>query len=546
MSLCARVLFRSVVPCAMGLLAVGLRAGDLVPLAGEELATQYIQYEQEWGKVVMDEAATRYAVSWNGPGTGTQEIFVRFFAGDGTPLTDEYQVNANLKSGIQDEAMMAMDEDGYVVVCWSDRHGYDGFNMGCFGRVFDPSGVPLGPEFQINASTAPVSQWEPMPAALPGGGWVIAFNGDDDGNAYIRYFDRDGTPRTGDIEFNSYTNNGQTEAECAVSPLGVVMTVYADFGGNVQAGTGTNLFVRFYDDEGNLLSGLETVANTSTLPFDQLEPRIDADGLDGFVMVWEDAGNDGSGYGIWCRRYGVDGQARGPEFRVNQVTSGNQRLPEVAADHVGNFVVTWEDASSGQTVIKARWYDHDGLPLGDEFPVTSFATGNSYRPSVAVDQAGERVVFAFGGPPVAGSNNTEDVFTRRYAHAALALSGSASIGTSEQLDLELPSGEGLVYAVLASFSSTSGLALPDGRVLPVDYDALMLHSLAFPNTGFPFVGFQGVLGPGATASASIVLPANPTLVGIPLHFACLTLDTAFVGLKYQLRHVTREASFVIE
>ena len=541
-----RVRPSSQVLLALPLLASLASAGDLLPLASEGLANQYTQYEQEWGKVAMDAAGTRFAVSWNGPGTGTQEIFVRFFAIDGTPLSNEFQVNTTLKSGIQDEPMIALDEDGYLVVCWSDRNGYDGFNMGCFGRVFDPTGAPLGPEFQINASMAPVSQWEPMPSALPGGGWVIAFNGDDDGNAYIRYFDRDGTPRTGDIEFNSYTNNGQTEAECAVLPSGVVMTTYADFGGNVMGGTGTNLFVRFYDGAGNLLSGLETVANSSTLPFDQLEPRIAADGLDGFVMVWEDAGNDGSGYGIWCRRYDSSGQPKEPEFRVNQITAGNQRLPEVACDHVGNFIVCWEDASSGQTVVKARWYDRFAVPRGDEFTVSSFASGNSYRPTVAMDASGERVVFAFGGPPVGGSNNSQDVFFRRFAFDALGLSGAGTIGTSEDLAIDLPGGEGLFYAVLASFSATSGVPLPDGRVLPVDLDPLFEHSLVFPNTGFPFTGLQGVLGPSATAAAQVVLPANPVLIGVPMHFSALSLDTAFVGLKFQLRHVTRETSFTVQ
>lgn len=531
---------------ALSALAAGAPASDLVALGPEAVANDYTGWEQEWGKVAWTPDGSRMIVAWNGLGTGPHEIHCRFFDGDGNPLGDEQQVNDSLDSGIQDEPMVAMDADGNSVVCWSDRAAYDGNNMGCFGRAYGPDGVALGPEFQINELGDHASQWEPMPCALPGGGWAFAFNGDDDGNAYLRLTDVDGTPRTGDLAINTFLNNGQTEAEVAASPDGTLFAVYADFGGNVQAGTGTNLLARVFDLDGDVLTPDEFVLNDSTLPFDQLEPRVAADGLDGFVVVWEDWGNDGSGAGIWARRYASDGTPRGAEFQVNETTAGDQLLPEVACDHVGNFVVAWEDQSSGSGVIKARHYDRDGVPLGGEFVVSGGLVGHYRRPTLAVDQAGERVTFAYGGPGISGGNNSQDVYLRHWEFRALDMPDTVSAGSTVDIDLHLPGGDGWVQRTLASFGSDLGVLLPDGRTLPLNIDPLFNHALFFPNTGLPFANFTTILPVSGQATAQVILPANPAIVGATLHFATLSADPGMVGLVNQLRHVTRARAFTIQ
>jgi hypothetical protein len=320
----------------------------LVPVGPEAFVNEDLPWNQRWGKVAIAPDASRIAVAWST--VVFHDISLRFFDADGTPTSSELLVNELFEDEDQDEPMVEMDAAGNLFVCWSDRDGSDGDGMGVFGRVYDASGVPMGPDFQISAAFTD-SQWEPMPKALPGGGWVVAFNGDNDGEAYIRFLTVDGTPTSGDVSINTFNNNGQTEAECAVSADGIVLAVFSDFGGNVVPFTQTNVFGRRFNVAGVALDPLEFLVNDSVLPFDQLEPRMAASKLPSgqgvFVIVWEDWGNDGDGAGIWARRYNTQGQAIGAEFQVNQTTAADQKLPEVAVDHVGNFIVTWEDRSTG-------------------------------------------------------------------------------------------------------------------------------------------------------------------------------------------------------
>ncbi len=390
--------------------------GEPIPLGGETKANFELTYEDEWANVSMAPDGSRYVVAWNDAFNTTAgastTINARFFDGNGVPLTGDVFVNEFFNANSQDEPMSAVDAFGNAFICWSDRNGNDGSGMGVFGRVVQLDGTPVGPDFGISATTVD-SQWEPMPAALPGGGWVVAFNGDNDGDAYLRFLDVDGTPTTpGDVQINTFDNNGQTEAEVRALPDGTVLAVFADFGGNVFPFSGTNLFGRRFDTAGNALDVDVFPLHESTTAFDQLEPRM-GNSDDTFVIVWEDRGNDGSGSGIWCRRFDATGTALETEFPVNLVTSNDQFLPEVACDRWGNFVVVWEDWAGTGNRIRARAFDRFAQPLGNGWFVSEGPSGYR-RPTVAMSEDGTSVVFAYGGPG-GGSSNSQDIYVRRYA-----------------------------------------------------------------------------------------------------------------------------------
>ncbi|GJM20884.1 MAG: hypothetical protein DHS20C15_07990 [Planctomycetota bacterium] len=530
-------------------------AGDPAPLGPELVVNETLGYQQEWGKVAMSQDGTRLAVAWSS--VLGNEVWIRFYDGDGTPRGPEQQVNTVLIDGVQDEPMVAMDDAGNVLVCWSDRNDYDGGamgtgeKMGCFGRIFGPDDLPLGPEIQLNQKVAK-SQWEPHPNALPGGGWSVSFNGDSDGDAYLTFFDTDGTPRGPDAQVNTFDSNGQTEAEHALTRDGQLLYVFADFSGHGAGGTGTNLWARLYDETGAALQTEEFLVNENTLDFDQLEPRMAAAGIDygfgGFIIVWEDWGNDGSSAGIYARLYDRDAQPLGPEFRVNGSAAGTQRLPEVAADYLGNFCVTWQDDSQGDWRIMARHFDRSGKPEGNQFEVSEGYPGDYLRPQVALDASGELFAFTYSGPGKSGpGNNGEDVYLRLFERPAITPLGTPEIGGIHGWLLDLPGGEDQFYILAAAFSAGTGLALPDGRVLPVDFDALFRFSLNNPDGApSPFEGFQGVLGTSELGLASVTLPSNPLLIGLPIHVAAATFDLEFAALKFQLRHVTRSRSVIIE
>src|SRR4051794_33444458 len=81
------------------------------------------------------------------------------------------------------------------------------------------------------------------------------------------------------------------------------------------------------------------------------------------------------------------------EFAVNTYTAGDQYAPNVAADPAGDFVITWASGSVGITGqdgsgfgIYARRYDAAGGPKDlIEQRVNTFVVGDQLYPAVAID-----------------------------------------------------------------------------------------------------------------------------------------------------------------
>ena len=110
----------------------------------------------------------------------------------------------------------------------------------------------------------------------------------------------------------------------------------------------------------------------------------------------------------------------GGEFQVNTFTTGEQTVSMVAADAAGNFLVVW--VGSGQDGndwgVFGRRYDDAGTPLGSaEFRVNSHTTGPQTSPAAAFDGTGG-VVVVWESQPLDGSHN--GIFARRYDTAGAA------------------------------------------------------------------------------------------------------------------------------
>ena len=84
------------------------------------------------------------------------------------------------------------------------------------------------------------------------------------------------------------------------------------------------------------------------------------------------------------------GQPVGPEFLVNTYTTGDQGQPVAAMDSSGDFVVVWTSLAaqdgSGFGIFGQR-YDSSGASAGPEFPVNSYTTSQQFNPSVSAAAA---------------------------------------------------------------------------------------------------------------------------------------------------------------
>ena len=81
------------------------------------------------------------------------------------------------------------------------------------------------------------------------------------------------------------------------------------------------------------------------------------------------------------QRYDASGAPLGGEFQVNTYTTGNQVLPSVASDAAGNFVVVWaERRERRQRHVRllrpGPALRRERLAVGGEFQVNTYTTGN--------------------------------------------------------------------------------------------------------------------------------------------------------------------------
>ncbi len=128
----------------------------------------------------------------------------------------------------------------------------------------------------------------------------------------------------------------------------------------------------------------------------QEQPDIAIGSLDNFVITWQSERQDGDGFGIFGRSYGLSGAPLASEFQVNSTTQGDQTDAAVAADGSGNFVVVWSSDQANGRGLYAQRFQANGERIGAEFGI-SFSSGfNSFQqqgnPDVGMDALGNFVV----------------------------------------------------------------------------------------------------------------------------------------------------------
>ena len=152
---------------------------------------------------------------------------------------------------------------------------------------------------------------------------------------------------------------------------------------------------------------------------------LSGDRFGNFVVTWTTYGQDGSHYGVFGQRFAADGSPVGAEFQVNTYTTGQQWYSSVALNDAGNFVVVWDEfpARAGGAIFGRRYDASAGF--GPEFRVNAYPSGFMLSPKVAIANDGSFVVV-WGGT---GPGDTLGVFGRRFDAAGVALGGDFLINT---------------------------------------------------------------------------------------------------------------------
>ncbi len=129
-----------------------------------------------------------FVVTWSGE-TG---VMAQRFNTAGSPLGAEFRLSSSA-TGVSPSATSL--PDGGFLVTWV-TNGQDGSEFGVFGRQFAADGSPVGDEFRVNATTQG-AQLEPSVDTLAGGDAIVAwtsYSPDASGSIHAQRFDVTAAP----------------------------------------------------------------------------------------------------------------------------------------------------------------------------------------------------------------------------------------------------------------------------------------------------------------------------------------------------------------
>ncbi len=351
--------------------------------------------------VAMNDAGD-IAIAWeddssSGDGSGNHDVFARGLLPGGCKGFDDIVVNGAVTAGHQDSPSIAMDSGGGFVVAWRDDEDGNGVGQ-IHARGFDGDGNEAFGVVTVN-SVASGQQRNPAVGMASDGSFVVAWEDDSDGgdgsgnyDIHVRSFHAGGVEQVADLVVNQDKAGQQAAPSVAVAPDGDFVVTWEDD----KDGNGLfQIYARGFNVDGTQMFGPMTVNSVDA--GQQLSPAIAMDSAGNFVIAWEDdsSGADGSGnFDIHARGFDSGGAELFPDILVNAGDGGQQLAPAIAIRPDGAFVVTWEDDSDGNGFFQifARGFDAVGAQAFGEMTVNNESAGQQLRPDVAVDAAGVFVV----------------------------------------------------------------------------------------------------------------------------------------------------------
>ena len=334
----------------------------------------------------------------DGSGAG---IYGQRYDSNGGAAGTEFRINSTTAND-QRFPVVAQLADGGFLVTWVSAL-QDGALGGIYGQRYDGAGATVGSEFRVNTTTANDQDWTTA-TGLAGGGFVVSWmsrNQDSSGwGIYGQRFGDTGVKTGGEFRINGTTANQQQLPTLAALADGSFVALWSSYG---QDGSGWGIYGQRYNDSGAAQGG-EFLVNVVTTG-NQWYPVVTGLADGGFVAAWSSYGQDGSGEGIFAQRFDEDGVRVGECFQTNNFAARNQERPAIAALSDGGFVVTW--MSSGQdgsgAGLYGRRYDAAGIAAGMEFRINDTSASDQTQAVVsALPDGGFQVTWSSDGQDGSG------------------------------------------------------------------------------------------------------------------------------------------------
>jgi len=167
--------------------------------------------------------------------------------------------------------------------------------------------------------------------------------------------------------------SGIDTAQIASASSGAVFSLDAQGRWVVTSGQGVDTLVSVEGVSMNgetFTFGVEELAVNVVYTHYLSEPQVTGLADGGWLVTWASNGSDGSGWGVYQRRFDANGDPTGPDVRVSSATGAAYDSPSVTALSDGGWVVSWvsvgQDSSgwTGGSFVRQQRYDAAGNAVG--------------------------------------------------------------------------------------------------------------------------------------------------------------------------------------
>jgi hypothetical protein len=252
-------------------------------------------------------------------------------------------------------------------------------------------------------------------AALEDGGYIVTWisdsrtdERDDDGfGVFAQRYNADGSLYGASFLVNTTTANDQINSDVIGLSDGGYVVVWQSA---EQDGSGFGIYSQRYDVDNNMVGG-EVLVNEST-ETNQMNPEIEALDNGGYVVVWQSAHADENGLNdIYVQVFDANGERVSSETLVNTLTLDDQQTPNITTLNNGNFVIVWQslDPETGVFDVRSQTFTSSGETIGDEVVISKDLTTDYSSPYVATLSDGSYVISW-----LEYSDTRRSVFVQRY------------------------------------------------------------------------------------------------------------------------------------
>ncbi|SDC24087.1 hypothetical protein [Actinokineospora iranica] len=281
-------------------------------------------------------------------------------AGGTTPADITWTTANSVATGDQDNAATAAVRTGYTAVVWEDDRDAttptDPVHSEVFLRLYR-NGTSL---FETKLSAAGTGNWrhvQPDVALREDGSAIVVWSEDPDGNGFyniaVRAVNAAGTV-TGSAAANADSAGQQLNPAVAADPEGPGFAVaFEDQQGaaapTVRVSGFASITSKTYEAQVNATGGTHRT------------PDVAMGAAGNAIVVWDEDGDANGVSNVARKILTPTGGVKLAQGVANVTAAGQQRLPSVAANANGDFVVGWETDHTGVPQIGVRSFTATGV-----------------------------------------------------------------------------------------------------------------------------------------------------------------------------------------